>query len=61
MEEEFLLKHHGHYSKFELVYMTAEERKWNIDRINKEKAREAESAKSNQAMPAIPKIPPPHR
>jgi hypothetical protein len=61
MEEEFLLKYHGNYSKFELAYMTAEERKWNIDRINKEKTREAESAKSNQAMPATPKIPPPHR
>lgn len=64
MEETFILKYYGHFSMFEMANMTAEERKWVIERIQKEKDKEAEATKSATSVtPGIPHIPhpPPHR
>ena len=36
MEEEFTLKQYGHFSKFEMALMNAEERAWHIKRLNEE-------------------------
>lgn len=36
MEQMFNLKFYGHFSLFEISTMTAEERSWWIERINKE-------------------------
>lgn len=55
MEQEFILKHYGHFSKFEMAVMTAEERAWHIRRLdqeNKKANRQAKSqAPSGRAMP----------
>lgn len=62
MEEAFLLKYYGQYSNFEMAFLTAEERKWLIERISKEKSKEADSAKASApVLPHIPKVQPPHR
>lgn len=45
MEQSFLLKYYGGFDIFEMQFMTAEERAWYIDRINKEIKRQNESSK----------------
>lgn len=42
MEESFLLKFYGRYNIFEQSIMTAEERSWVLDRIDKENKKAAE-------------------
>ena len=43
MEEEFILKQYGRFSKFEMALMTAEERQWHINRIKEEHAKQSQS------------------
>lgn len=58
MEEEFLLKYHGHFSLFEMNNMTAEDRAWHIDRINKEV--KAQNSRSTNIGPKGRAMPPGH-
>lgn len=43
MEQQFQLKYYGRFSLFEQSQMTAEERKWHINRIQKELKEKAEA------------------
>jgi hypothetical protein len=45
MEQAFQLKHFGGFSLLEIATMTAEERKWFLERIAQERAKEAEAFK----------------
>jgi hypothetical protein len=45
MEQEFHLKHYGHFSLFEMAQMTAEARTWHVKRIHKEMKEKAEAEK----------------
>lgn len=55
MNQSFILKHHGHLDLFEQSMMTAEDRRWWIERLEKEVNKD----KSNQPMvPKAPKAPP---
>ena len=63
MEQSFLLKYHIGLSLFEQATMTAEERNWWIQRIDKERKEEnkiVEGNRSSIAMPKVPKIHIPH-
>lgn len=44
MEQEFILKWHGGFDKFEQAVMPAEERQFHIDRIQEEYKKQKESA-----------------
>ena len=43
MEQTFILKRYGNFSLFEQNLMTAEERKWYITRIKRERENETEN------------------
>ena len=59
MEQEFILKQYGHYSRFEMILMNAEERAWIIKRIDQENKRINQQNKSagssGRAMPPTKK------
>jgi|APFre7841882654_1041346.scaffolds.fasta_scaffold124509_2 hypothetical protein len=57
MEQSFLLKYHGGYDLWEQANMPAEERAWNIKRIDKEiKEVNKRSQESKQSKPHHPNI-----
>ena len=59
LEQMFQLKHHGHLNLFEQDLLTAEDRKWWIDRIKKQYEDEEKQSKSssNVSMPHLPNMP----
>jgi hypothetical protein len=46
LEQEFILKHYGHFSLFEISHMTAEHRKWHEQRLRKEFKDKADAEKN---------------
>jgi hypothetical protein len=57
MEQSFLLKYHGGYDLLEQANMPAEERAWNIRRIDKEiKDTNKRQQESKQSQPHHPNI-----
>jgi hypothetical protein len=44
-EQEFQLKHYGHFSIFEMAQMTAEDRSWHVKRVFKEMKDKADAEK----------------
>jgi len=60
MEQSFLLKHYGHISLEEQRTMTAEERNWWLERLDKEHRREKEASKgyTPNKVPQTPGKPP---
>ncbi len=46
MEQSYLLKEYGKYSLFEQCYITAEDRAWYLERINKENKKREEANKN---------------
>lgn len=58
MEQSFVLRVHGHLSIFEQMFMTAEERKWWVDRLVKENERQEQAAKGKTSLPGkLPESP----
>lgn len=57
MEQEYILVKHGRLSLYEIAEMTAEDRKWWIERINKDIEEENKKNKGGggQHMPSVPK------
>lgn len=53
MEQAFLLKHYGNISLEEMRTMTAEERNWWLQRLDKENKKEKDAAKSGH-VPGAP-------
>jgi hypothetical protein len=57
MEQQFQLKYHGNLDLYEQEAIVAEDRKWWLERIAKEKKEEAERQKQNQpAQRRIPRL-----
>lgn len=61
MEQVYLLKKHRGVSLFESAQMTAEDRKWWLERINKDIEEENKAAKGggSSGMPSMPHVPRP--
>ena len=57
MEQSFLLKHYGHLSIPEQNEMTAEDRNWWLERVDKEHKKEEDAAKRAQREGKIPASP----
>jgi hypothetical protein len=58
MEQQHQLKFHGNYSIFEQAQMTAEERAWEMRRLErefKEKAEREKQAAANVKRPSVPR------
>lgn len=51
MEEEFILKHYGNFSLFEMAHMNAMERSWHIERLKEE----LKKSQSSQQLPKVPR------
>jgi hypothetical protein len=54
MEQEFLLKYYGHFSRFEMALMTAEERAWHIRRLDQENKKANQQDKIQTPSRALP-------
>lgn len=48
MEQSFQLKHHGHFTLFEQSNMTAEERKWWMERLKRHEQEREEAMKKQK-------------
>lgn len=55
MEQYFILKEHGGMSLFEQDTLTGEERKWYVERLNKERKEQNKSVESK--IPSLPRVP----
>ena len=55
MEQYFILREHGGMSLFEQNALTGEERKWYIERLNKE--RKEQNKNSESKIPSMPRVP----
>jgi hypothetical protein len=62
MEQSFVLKYHANISLIEQIFVTAEERAWWVDRINKQKQDENKAVESARSKtPSPPRVPKPSR
>jgi hypothetical protein len=58
MEQSFQLKYFGRYSLFEQDLMTAEERNWNLKRLDRQIKEENKQSQRGATSPHVPR--PPH-
>jgi hypothetical protein len=57
MEQTFLLKHYGYLSIPEQNNMTAEERRWYLERLDEENRKAQKEAKKSQSTSSVPATP----
>jgi hypothetical protein len=55
MEQFFILREHAKLSMFEQNNLTGEERKWYVERLNKERKEQNKDVESK--VPSLPRIP----